>query len=91
MKVGNFVIVGHNYRDGQFFGKLKELTNGDNVFFYAIDGSALMYTVYNKYIIDEYDLSCLSQNTDGNTELTLITCDNDNTKRLIVKCRAVNS
>jgi sortase (surface protein transpeptidase) len=50
-----------------------------------------MYTVYNKYIIDEYDLSCLSQDTDGNTELTLITCDNDNTKRLIVKCRAVNS
>ena len=26
-------------------------------------------------------------NENGKIELTLITCDNDNTKRLVVKCR----
>ena len=48
-----------------------------------------MYKVYDKYIIDERDMKCTSQETDGKIELTLITCDNDNTKRLVVKCRVL--
>ena len=43
---------------------------------------------YDTYIVDETDMSCTSQETNGKIELTLITCDNnDNKKRLVVKCR----
>ncbi len=51
------------------------------------NGNAQMYKVYDIYIVDETDMSCTSQETNGKIELTLITCDNDNKKRLVVKCR----
>lgn len=81
------VIVGHNYKNGQFFGNLKKLTIGDNIFLLSSKGNAQMYKVYDIYIVDETDLSCASQETNGKIELTLITCDNNNKKRLVVKCR----
>ena len=90
MKYGNLVIVGHNYKNGQFFGNLKKLENGDSIFLISSKGSSEMYKVYDKYIVDETDMRCTSQETNGKIELTLITCDNDNTKRLVVKCRVAN-
>lgn len=90
MKYGNLVIVGHNYKNSHFFGNLKKLENGDNIFLISRKGSTENYKVYNKYIVNETDMSCTSQETNGKIELTLITCDNDNTKRLVVKCRTSN-
>ncbi len=87
MRYGNLVIVGHNYRNEQFFGNLKNLTKGDKVFLFSANGDAKTYKVYDTYIINEKDMSCTSQETNGQVELTLITCDSDNTKRLVVKCR----
>ncbi len=91
MKYGNLVVVGHNYKSGKFFGKLKKLTKGDNIFVTSIDGNVRMYKVYDKYIIDATDMRCTNQETNGQIELTLITCADDNTKRLVLKCRAVAS
>lgn len=65
------------------------MEKGDNIFILSTKGNAEMYKVYDKYIIDERDMKCTSQETDGKIELTLITCDNDNTKRLVVKCRVL--
>ena len=31
-KIGNTVIIGHNYRNGAFFGSNKRLNEGDKVF-----------------------------------------------------------
>lgn len=90
MEYGNLVIVGHNYKDGQFFGNLKKLTVGDNMFLWSNKGTVQMYRVYDMYIIDETDMSCTSQETNGKIELTLITCDKNNKKRLVVKCRLSN-
>lgn len=88
MKYGNLVIVGHNYKNDQFFGNLEELEKGDTIFVLSSKGSAQIYKVYDTYIVDETDMSCTSQETNGKIELTLITCDNnDNKKRLVVKCR----
>lgn len=81
------VIVGHNYKNGQFFGNLKKLTIGDNIFLLSSKGNTQMYKVYDIYIVDETDMSCTSQETNGKIELTLITCDKNKTKRLVVKCR----
>ena len=79
--------MGHNYKNGQFFGNLKKLTIGDNIFLVSNKGNAQIYRVYDTYIVDETDMSCTNQETNGEIELTLITCADDNTKRLVVKCR----
>lgn len=79
--------MGHNYKNGQFFGKLKNLTLGDDIFLVSSKGNAQMYKAYDIYIVDETDMRCTNQETNGKIELTLITCDNDNKKRLVVKCR----
>ncbi len=60
---------------------------GDNIFLVSNTGSAQKYKVYDIYIVDETDLACTNQETNGKIELTLITCDDDNSKRLVVKCR----
>ena len=82
------VIVGHNYKNGKFFGNLKKLTIGDNIFLLSSKGNAQLYKVYDIYMVDETDMRCTSQETNGKMELTLITCDSDNNKkRLVIKSR----
>ncbi len=86
-EVGNYCIVGHNYRNGKMFGRLAELENGDIVELEDMTGRTLEYEVYNKYVVEPTDTSCTSQRTNGRKELTLITCTNYGTQRLVVKCR----
>ena len=77
-KVGNFCIVGHNYRNSKFFSKVPNLNN-----------KVVKYSVYNKYVVDPSDTNCTSQNTNGDTEVTIITCTNDGSKRVVVKAKAI--
>ncbi len=86
-EVGNYCIVGHNYRNGKMFGRLSELEDGDIVQLEDTTGRTLQYQVYRKYVVEPTDTTCTSQLTNGRKELTLITCTNYGTQRLIVKCR----
>ena len=88
-EVGNYCIVGHNYRNGKMFGRLSELTNGDIVELEDLSGRKIKYKVYNRYVVKPTDTRCTSQLTNGRTELTLITCTNYGKERLVVKCRAI--
>ena len=88
-EIGNYCIVGHNYRNGKMFGKLSELTNGDVVELEDLSGEIVKYKVYNKYVVNPTNTRCTSQLTNGKRELTLITCTNYGQQRLVVKCRAV--
>ena len=88
-EVGNYCIVGHNYRNGKMFGRLHELEYGDIVTMEDLSGRVLQYQVYNMYVVEPTDTRCTSQLTGGRKELTLITCTDYGTKRLIVKCREV--
>ena len=85
-EVGNYCIVGHNYRNGKMFGRLNELENGDIVQLEDLTGRTIEYKVYDKYVVEPTDTSCTSQLTKGRKELTLITCTNYGTQRLVVKC-----
>ena len=90
-EVGNFCVIAHNYKykNEDFFSNLKELEVGDNLFLTTDTGrKAKMYSVYKKYEVSENDLNCLSQDTGGKIETTLITCTNKKDKRLVVKCTA---
>ena len=88
-EVGNYCIVGHNYRNGKMFGRLSELGNGDIVEIEDLSGRTLKYKVYNRYVVEPTDTRCTSQLTNGKKELTLITCTNYGKQRLVVKCREV--
>lgn len=87
-QVGNMCIVGHNYNDSRFFGKLNQIKNGAEIIITEMDGTALSYYVYQTEMIDPYDTSCTSQKTNGRKEITLITCNYDGSQRFIAKARA---
>lgn len=88
-KIGNFCIVGHNYRNTRFFSKVPTLENGDTIDITDVSGKTITYSVYDKYEVEPEDLSCTSQLTDRKKEITLITCTNDSKLRVIVKARAI--
>lgn len=87
-QVGNMCIVGHNYLDSRFFGRLHTLKNGDYIEITDSYGGTLKYYVYDMFIADPYDTRCTSQLTNGEKDITLITCYNRGTQRLVVKARA---
>ena len=87
-QVGNMCIVGHNYNDSRFFGKLNQIKNGEEIIITEMDGESLSYYVYETDMIDPYDTACTSQKTNGRKEITLITCNVDGSQRFIAKARA---
>lgn len=86
-EVGNYVIVGHNYRNKKMFGKLSEMKIGDEIELQDLTGRTIKYIVYDRNIVSPDDTSCTSQKTNGNKEITLITCTNYGTQRLVIKAR----
>lgn len=88
-EVGNYCIVGHNYRNSKFFSKVPTLENGDIIELTDLTGRTLKYSVYDKYLVSPTDVSCTSQRTNGKKEITLITCTNDSSQRVIVKAREI--
>lgn len=88
-KVGNLCIAGHNYADKRFFGKLKELSINDKITIYDLSGNSLDYFIYERKEISPNDLSCMSQETNEEKIVTLITCNNMSDKRLLIKAKTL--
>ena len=80
----NITIIGHNYEDGTFFSNLNKLDINDEIKL-IINNKEYMFFVYKIYEVFEYDLEPLKQN--GYSEITLITCNNINKKRYIIKAK----
>lgn len=87
-EVGNFCIVGHNYRSNKFFSKVPDLPIGAEIEITDLEGETLVYKIYDKYVVDPDDTDCTSQKTNGLKEITVITCTDDGKHRVIVKARA---
>ena len=83
-QVGNTVIIGHNYRNGLFFSNNKRLNNGDKIYITDNSKNRLTYTIYNKFETTPEDASFYSRDTNGKPEITLSTCNDDSSKRLIL-------
>ena len=88
-EVGNYVIIGHNYKNGKMFGKLPSISEGDTFTITDLSGKVVTYSVYKRYVVEPTDVSCTSQRTDGKREVTLITCTNGGKQRLVVKGREI--
>ena len=88
-QIGNTIIMGHNYRNGLFFSKNKNLEIGDKIYITDLNGNRLEYTIYDKYETSESDSSYLTLETNGTIEVTLATCtDYDTSRRIIIRARA---
>jgi LPXTG-site transpeptidase (sortase) family protein len=85
---GNTVIVGHNYRNGLFFSNNKKLSNGDKIYITDYEGKKLTYTIYNKYETSPEDTEYMTRNTNGAREISLSTCTDDSSARLIIWAKA---
>ena len=86
-KVGNTVLVAHNYRNGTFFSNNKKLVVGDKIYITDAVGKKVEYTIYKTYQTDEMDFSYATRNTNGKREISLSTCTTDATKRLVIWAR----
>lgn len=84
-KTGNIAIAGHNYDNHTFFSDINKLSVEDAIYLYSNNNIKYTYSVYKTYETSENDLECLKPNFINSKELTLITCNNSNKKRFIVK------
>lgn len=86
-EIGNLCIAGHNYDNKKFFSNIKLLNNNDSIIIQDIYNNKIEYLIYNIYEVNSSDTSALSQETNGLKEITLITCNNKNGNRIIVKAK----
>lgn len=84
-KEGNICLVGHNYDDERFFGKIKNLEIGDKIIIEDLNGENYVYIVNDIFETSPDDISCIEYEEKYKKELTLVTCNNRNGKRVIVK------
>lgn len=86
---GNLCIAGHNYVDNKFFSNLSKLKNKDIVEIYDLYGKKINYEVFDKYEVNANDLSCTKQDNDKERIITLLTCNNVNGKRTVIKAKEI--
>lgn len=82
---GNFCIAGHNFPNRNMFHHLKDLEIGETFTISDNLVGKVEYKIYDIYKVMPEEVACLSQNTNGKKEVTLITCTSDSVKRIIVK------
>lgn len=87
-QAGNSVVIGHNYRNGLFFSNNKKLNIGEKIYITDETGKKLTYTIYNKFETTPEDTTFYQRDTGGKPEITLSTCTDDSSARLIIFAKA---
>ena len=83
---GNLVVIGHNYKNGSHFGRLDELSVGSEIFLTDTKtGTRTRYEVYQMKSVAGDAFSALNTYR-GACGLTLMTCKDNGTNRLLVRC-----
>lgn len=88
-EAGNYCIAAHNYNKENMFNHIIELEEGDSIFLSDNRNGQVKYEVYDIYKAEPTDNTPLEQNTNGQIEITLITCSDYSSKRIIVKARKI--
>ena len=83
-EVGNNVIIGHNFRDGRFFANNDRLSIGDKIYITDLSNRRVEYEITKKYITDAKDFSYAVRDTNGKREISLSTCTDDVSGRLVI-------
>lgn len=83
----NICIAGHNYNNSLFFSNINNLSPDDVILIYNNTGKKYIYYVFDIYEVKSSDLSPVYNYDKNSKELTLITCNNLNNNRIIVKAK----
>lgn len=87
---GNCAIAGHRGGVlGLFFKKLHLLENGDIIELTDLNGRIHKYEVYDSFVVEPTRMDVTYNNDPYEKTVTLITCEDNGTKRLIVKGKYV--
>ncbi len=84
---GNTTIVGHNFRNGLFFSDNKKLAKGDIVKITDQEGTTITYEIYDLFTTTPSDAEYMTRDTEGAREISLSTCTDDSSARLILLAR----
>ena len=83
---GNLCLAGHNYENNLFFSNLKNSNLNDKIIIFDSSNISVSYSVSDIFEVENNNTSILKQE-DLIRELTLITCNNKNKKRLIIRAK----
>ena len=81
----NLCIAGHNYNNKQFFSQIDKLEVNDKIIIVDNFNNEYNFSVIKNYEVKSNDLSPIYENSSNNYELTLVTCNNMNNNRIIIK------
>lgn len=81
---GNTIITGHNYRNGRLFSNNNSISIGDKIYITTVDNVRKEYTVYDKFLTTPEDASFYIRDTSNGPEITLSSCSDDDTQRVII-------
>lgn len=86
---GNCVLAGHRggYY-GEFFKNIDLLENGDKVILTDVYNREYIYEVYKQFVVEPTEL-WVCDKIEGEDTLTLLSCEDNGTRRIIVRCRLV--
>lgn len=88
-EIGNLALAGHNNYDGTMFGRNDELVSGDKIYLTDLQKNTVEYEINSIFVTDPNDVSILETKEEETREVTLITCENGNKARLIIKAEEV--
>lgn len=86
---GNVSLAGHNNYSGTMFGRNKDLKKGDDVLLTDLTGNTLRYEIYDIFVTHPDDTEVLETKDKTIREVTLITCKNGRSERLIIKAKEI--
>lgn len=81
----NLCIAGHNYNNKKFFSQINKLEINDKIIIIDNLNNEYIFSVIKNYEVKSDDLSPIYTNLSNGYELTLVTCNNMNNNRIIVK------
>ena len=79
--MNNMVIAAHDYYS--HFGRLKSMSQGDEVIFTDMDGNVFRYEVA---ALETLSSTAVEEMTSGDWDLTLFTCTVGGQSRVTVRC-----
>ncbi len=85
---GNCALAGHNGGTyGRYFGDIKNLEKGDPVVMTDLNGYEYTYNVTDVFVVEPQDVYVVKDLGKAGKFLTMVTCTQHGTKRLIVRAQ----
>ncbi len=85
----NLCIAGHNLDNNAFFSRIRTLVKNDKIIITDKSNYKYTFSVFDNYEVLPSDLSPIYSTKNNKKELTLVTCNNKNDKRIIIKSKLI--